>query len=977
MSLSADLVSQFAKATVTKQQTPSESTVQGTAVIYDGKTYVKFDGSDLLTPVNTTSSVNDGDRVNVTVKNHTATITGNMSDPSASSGVVTEQGVKVEEMGTQISEFEIIVADKVSVDELDAVYATIDTLVADDVVIKGELEANKADIKDLQAENVTITEQLTATNATIENLETTKLDVSIADITYATIEDLETTNATIYNLEATYGDFKVLTTDKLTAIEGDIKNLDVEKLDAETASITYATISDLEATNAKITKLDADVANIDTLIFGSASGDTIQSEFSNAVVAQIDDAQIKSAMIESLSASKITAGDIITNNVRVMSDDGKLLIADETIQISDSNRVRVQIGKDATGDYSISIWDADGNLMFSEGGITDNAIKAAIIRNDMVSETANISASKLDIESLFEEINGSEHTIKSTKIYLDDEGQTLDVVFKEMTSDVTEMGETLTSQGTQISVIQGQITNKIWQEDINEAVDGIDTLKTQYSTLDQELDSISATVTSHETIIANKADASSVKEVSDQVAELELSLDGFKTNVSETYATVIELESTQQDIDNAQSDIDTLVSRMTNAETAIDQNAEAISLRATKEEVSEQLDGYYTKGETESLIQVESDSITSTVSATYATKQEVEDIEVGGRNLLLNTKTLQGDNITVYEISEETYNDYFVATCDIPAGESAITLLKFTGIYPEKLGETYTLSFYAKGNGFLSTTFIGKTGFVQISKTDGETSLYVTGYKQYKVTDEWNRYEVVWTLADTGDISIEKYVCFYVNAGYAVNVCGVKLEKGNKATDWTPAPEDVDGSIDNVQNMTDVAIEATNERVSTVETTIQQLADCISMLVTDENGASLMTQTEDGWTFCMGETNEAVNKVSNSLNDLQNEMGDTNATVEALQQSVNDLEETAEYVRIGVYEDEPCIELGESDSDFILMITNTRIMFRSGSSTPTYINTRGLVTENIEVNGEIIQGGYIMMNTSDGGWGLLWKGVED
>jgi hypothetical protein len=58
------------------------------------------------------------------------------------------------------------------------------------------------------------------------------------------------------------------------------------------------------------------------------------------------------------------------------------------------------------------------------------------------------------------------------------------------------------------------------------------------------------------------------------------------------------------------------------------------------------------------------------------------------------------------------------------------------------------------------------------------------------------------------------------------------------------------------------------------------------------------------------------------------------------------------------------------------MITNTRIMFMNGANVPTYINTNGIVTQDIEVQGEIIQGGFVMLNTSDGGWGLLWKGVS-
>lgn len=168
---------------------------------------------------------------------------------------------------------------------------------------------------------------------------------------------------------------------------------------------------------------------------------------------------------------------------------------------------------------------------------------------------------------------------------------------------------------------------------------------------------------------------------------------------------------------------------------------------------------------------------------------------------------------------------------------------------------------------------------------------------------------------------------------------------------------------------------ATSERVSVSESLIQQLSNCIEMLVTDENGESLMTQTENGWTFSMKETAEAVSGLTSLLEELQQEAGSAQAAVITLQQAMVDHGERLEYVNITTYEDEPCIELGESDSDFKLMVTNTRIMFMNGANIPTYINTNGLVTQDIEVQGEIVQGGFVMMNTSDGGWGLLWKGV--
>lgn len=320
--------------------------------------------------------------------------------------------------------------------------------------------------------------------------------------------------------------------DELLANHATIKNLRADK----------ANVDDLVAVNGAIYSLESDTANIKTLIFGSATGDTIQTSFSNSVIAQVGDAQIKSAMIDSVSASKITAGDIITNQIRVKSKDGRLLISDETLQISDANRVRVQIGKDAADDYSINVWDQNGNLMFSKGGITDSAIKEAIIRNDMVSDTANIAAHKLDIDSLFDEINGSSKTIKSTHVYLDEQKQTLDVSFKTLSTNVGTLYQTVASQGTSISVLQGQITSKIWQQDIDESAGK---MSTRYSILEAELDN-------------------------------------FKTTVSESYAEKNALTAVESTIEQMSDRITNTVSETTNLGTrvtAFEQTADGLSAR--------------------------------------------------------------------------------------------------------------------------------------------------------------------------------------------------------------------------------------------------------------------------------------------------------------------------------------------------------------------------------------------------------------
>ena len=156
MRLTNDLISQFVKATNDKTESKKESTVYGTAVENNGSMYVKLDGSDLLTPMSTTVKVTNGERVMVTIKNHTATITGNITSPAARTKDVTD-AVEL------ISEFNTVLAQKVDTKDFEVEKARIDTLQADNVTIKNSIAASEADIDTIQANNIEIEERLTAT----------------------------------------------------------------------------------------------------------------------------------------------------------------------------------------------------------------------------------------------------------------------------------------------------------------------------------------------------------------------------------------------------------------------------------------------------------------------------------------------------------------------------------------------------------------------------------------------------------------------------------------------------------------------------------------------------------------------------------------------------------------------------------------------------------------------------------------------
>ena len=236
-----NLATTFAKIIKEDATATKDSTVYGTAVEFNGKMYVKLDGSERMTPIETTTSIKEGDRVTVLIKAHSATVTGNVTDPSTSKSDKKATDDKIKDLSAKVSEFGTIVAGKVSTEQLQAAEGRITNLESDNVKVKNELKAQSASITDLDVKKASI-DDLKATNASIDNLKANMLTTDALDAKYATIKNLEATDATIHNLSVDYGDFKKATVDDLKARKAEIDDLSTKKLNATDAELKYANI---------------------------------------------------------------------------------------------------------------------------------------------------------------------------------------------------------------------------------------------------------------------------------------------------------------------------------------------------------------------------------------------------------------------------------------------------------------------------------------------------------------------------------------------------------------------------------------------------------------------------------------------------------------------------------------------------------------------------------------------------------------
>lgn len=267
-------------------------------------------------------------------------------------------------------------------------------------------EETNADYKGPQTKEM---ERYYAQLVMIDQAMINKLDVNTANITYATIKKLNVVEENVQKINGEVGNFKELTAANFTAA------------------------------NAKIDVLDGNYANIKTLLSGGAGIGDLQNIHLTSQNAVIDSALIRSAVIQTVSVADLLAGTISTNKFLIASDDGGIRIQGATQQWSDTDgTVRMQAGRDANGDFTFSLFDKTGKgILIDATGVKPDAIADGLIVNKMVADNAGIAGSKLDISSVVSAINDSSQSIKSSRIWFDEEKQTLNQLYAQINKNIT------------------------------------------------------------------------------------------------------------------------------------------------------------------------------------------------------------------------------------------------------------------------------------------------------------------------------------------------------------------------------------------------------------------------------------------------------------------------------------------------------------------------------------------------------------
>lgn len=425
-------------------------------------------------------------------------------------------------------------------------------------------------------------------------------------------------------------------------------------------------------------------------------------------------------------------------------------------------------------------------------------------------------------------------------------------------------------------------------------------------------------------------------------------LDDYKDVVATTYATKSSLTQTANEIraevsesyqvkgDYATSDDldDAIAQEVLDRNSAISQSATQIQQTVsqtytTKQEASEiedtansaitvandtkdDLENYKTTVSetyaTNSSVTQTAESIKSEVAAEYTTKTEFEGLEIGGRNLLQWSDIGELTYTTSGSGTDDFTGYYWAAT--VMSNAVAIDVLEPSTQY--KISFTVEIVDVSDAAEGVASPYDSNTGFIFYSPSTPNNRLNArfVNFGSSKTIGE--KKSASRTITTPSEIPSDYRILLYTRMWKAgttpdtFRFTNVKLEKGNKATDWSPAPEDMASTeyvqttyatktqLEQTENSITASVEAKylskTDASSTyaTKTQLEQTEDSITTTVSQvqtiaDNAfakASQVEQTAEGLQVTLTETKATADNALNKANSAQStaNTANTNAT---------------------------------------------------------------------------------------------------
>lgn len=680
-------------------------------------------------------------------------------------------------------------------------------------MVNSNTELDRIAVKLLIAEKAIITKasisQLEAVDGKIGTLQTAVATINTALINYAKIDDLNATNGNIDTLNTRVG------------------NIDK-------ALIDKANVSDLTATNAIVSNLSTDLGKIQTLVNGNLTSANIHSLVLSSDKVTVDNGFIKNAMIESLNVDKINAGSLSTNKISIASDDGGLLISGATQQFRDSNdKVRLQIGKDAQGNFTFVLVGADGTTaLIDEKGVHADAIASGLIRTDMIATKA-VTKDKIDYESVFSGFNADTNTtyINSSKVKIGLADQTLDIAFNNLNTKVDGIKTTSDNNTTSITAIQGQISTLISNTTITK--DGTTTqLKDAYNGTVATVNSIDTILGEHTSYINSQT--GQIETVISRLLSLRSGLDGITL-----------------DLGNTKTSLNTT-------------NSNVATLQLGFNDISQRL---------------------------ASTQTKVDNILVGGRNYILASNFQENIYKKYWNLSNLYYREPYIynnysynsLVCD-NTGNNAWS----------ETGQT--IDGMTSNTEYTFNAMVYGSVFIQIIQVIYDADNNRNDYVVSELSIDNSKYTKYVDTFKTGANVRYGYINIATNKNTVSKIALLKLETGTIATDWTPSPEDVDENIAIVESNVTETINSVSSSITQKVDKISLNVENLQKSVTSINstlGGKADSLTVENVSKKVSELETSVDKISLSITTINSTIKSNTEAIGTVDKRITDAKDLA------------------------------------------------------------------------------------
>lgn len=561
--------------------------------------------------------------------------------------------------------------------------------------------------------------------------------------------------------------------------------------------------------------------------------------------------------------------------------------ADEAIKQGEQIRQDAQAGIDdarkqaqAAGDKADKVRsdlqaEVDANKQATDAAIAKVDAKADKAQNDLESQTTALKSSIAAVDAKADQVKAA---LDKSIADVDAKAQAASDKGDRLAGQISDVTTTVNGHTTKLDELSTRIEGV--------ASDGQVTVKSLTS-LQQTVTGLSSTVTQNtKTASDAMSKASQVEQTANSISA-NLSKDYQTAKASdEKYSTKAELKATSDGLSSSLSSVKQTADGAVTAASKAQQTADVVSLNLSKNYATKsQADATYA---TQTSLKATSDSLTASINSTAKTAQSSVDkatnLEAnlnGFKTTVSQTYTTKTEfaNLSIGGTNRIVLSGGVAGRIDLSGDSGSIdTGTHWTSAYVSVAQAAYVLSSDIKveGNTYVSVAFYDMDKKFISRPTGAMTNLAAP----------WSRILTVPTNAA------------YMRASFPTNQKGhIKLEKGTKPTDWSPAPEDLQPAGDYATNssltqtansitaqVTEVSKTATS--AMNKSTTVEQTANGLSTRITAQG------KTLDATTKTANEAKSTADSNKQTISQVKTTADGAVSRVSSLEQNLDGFEST-------------------------------------------------------------------------------------